>query len=195
MPLITTLANASTRGYGGLLAAGAISSYESIASAAGTGASGTITFSSIPSTYKHLQIRCIARDTQVNNDFSDINIRLNSDTGTNYVRHLLQGDGTTVSSSGSTARTSMVASAATRQNGSTANIMGVCIIDFIDYASSTKNKTMRAISGNDVNGSGTIRLNSGLWLNTNAVTTIDLFATGGFWTTTSTFALYGIKGA
>jgi len=32
-------------------------SYESIASATGTGSSNTITLSSIPSTYKHLQLR------------------------------------------------------------------------------------------------------------------------------------------
>ncbi len=174
--------------------AASTSSYESIASATGTGSSNTITFSSIPATYSHLQIRSIARDTNTNNDWSSIRIRLNSDTGTNYVRHLLAADGTTVTATGATAQSSMIANGAARQNGSTANIMGVSIIDFIDYASTTKNKTMKAISGNDVNGSGFIRLNSGLWLNTNAITTIELFTDGGFWTTASTFALYGIKG-
>jgi hypothetical protein len=175
-------------------AAASTSSYESIVSATGTGSSNTITFSSIPATYKHLQIRCLARDTNVNNDFSDIRIRLNSDTATNYTRHLLKGDGTTVTGTGSITQTSMIVNGAARQDASTANIFGVSIIDFIDYASSTKNKTMRAFAGNDVNGSGGVNLSSALWLNTNAITTIDLFTNAGNWTTTSTFALYGIKG-
>jgi len=56
-------------------------SYESIASASGTGSSGTITFSSIPSTYTHLQIRGIGRNSYPS---TQVNVRFNSDTGSNY---------------------------------------------------------------------------------------------------------------
>ena len=45
-------------------AAGGGTSYESIATVTvGAGGSSSISFTSIPSTYKHLQIRAITRDT------------------------------------------------------------------------------------------------------------------------------------
>ena len=71
--------------------------------------------------------------------------------------------------------------------------MGVSIIDIHDYASSTKNKVIRTVSGNDQNGAGNIYLTSGLWLSTAAVTSITLFTTANYLNTT--FALYGVKGA
>jgi len=123
-------------------AAAATSSYESIQSATGTGASGVITFSSIPATYKHLQIR-----------------------GSN-----LSTDATY------------------------ANMNCVSILDIIDYADTSKYKTVRGFSGSDRNGAGNIFLISGLWLSTSAISTITLTADGTNWTTSTTFALYGIKG-
>ena len=76
--------------------------------------------------------------------------------------------------------------------------MGVSIVDIHDYASSTKNTTVRSLVGwdsnNDVDG-GYIRLTSGLFNNTASVTSISLVDLGGNFTTTSTFALYGIKAA
>ena len=47
------------------------SSFESIATVSGTGSSGTITFSSIPATYKHLQIRYIGKTNDVKFRFND----------------------------------------------------------------------------------------------------------------------------
>jgi len=58
--------------------------YESIATAIGTGSSGTITFGSIPSTYKHLQIRSIQRVASGN---AYIKVQFNNDTNSNYTYH------------------------------------------------------------------------------------------------------------
>ena len=80
-------------------------SYESIASATGTGSSGTITFSSIPGTYQHLQIRINSRNDST--DGATTTMRFNGDTGSNYARHYLYGDGATVSASGNATTTSM----------------------------------------------------------------------------------------
>jgi hypothetical protein len=77
----------------------------------------------------------------------------------------------------------------------TANAMGSGILDIHDYTSTTKNKTFRSITGRDNNGSGQITLYSGLWLSTSAITSISLNTSGSNFTTASTFALYGIKGA
>ena len=70
------------------------SSFESIATATGTGSSGVITFSSIPSTYKSLQIRYMSKDTNASDGVLNPKIQFNSDTGNNYAYHELRGDGT-----------------------------------------------------------------------------------------------------
>ena len=61
----------------------------------GSGGQTTITFSSIPPTYTHLQIRWLAREnTGAQADPSqNIRIRFNSDTGSNYSIHRLYGLG------------------------------------------------------------------------------------------------------
>jgi hypothetical protein len=64
--------------------------YDSIATATFTGSALSVTFSSIPSTYTHLQIRGLAR-TPSGND--QIDLRFNGDSGNNYSMHGLSGDG------------------------------------------------------------------------------------------------------
>jgi hypothetical protein len=169
--------------------------FDSIATATGTGSSGTITFSSIPSTYQHLQIRCIVRNTSSS---TASNLQLNNDTGSNYTRHEIQGTGSAVSASGSISQTSMLCfrPAVSTQ---TADCVGVAIIDIHDYASTSKYKTIRSFFGVDTNSGSTtdrLLLTSGLWLSTSAISTITLsLAASNNFTTSSTFALYGIKGA
>ena len=158
--------------------------YDSIATAVGTGSSGTITFSSIPSTYTHLQIRLIANTGASAN----INVRYNSDTGSNYAYHQLVGDG-------SSASAAAVSSSTVQYGGySTSSDYGVAVIDILDYANTNKYKTLRSLHGSDANGAGLVLLRSGLWQNTNAINTINLISTSGNFTTGSSFALYGIRG-
>lgn len=168
----------------------ASTAFESIATITPSGVS-TITFSSIPGTYQHLQVRAIAkRDTGTTGGSS--NLRFNGDTGSNYTRHFLRGSGSAASAGGSTSQTSIECFEHTG-NDPVNSIMGVLILDVLDYASTSKYKTVRTISGNDNNGSGNIYLTSGLWLSTSAVTSLTLFTTANY--LNSTFALYGIKGA
>ena len=167
--------------------------FESIASATGTGSSGTITFSSIPSTYTSLQIRGIMRT----DGGTTANIILNGDTGSNYASHQLYGDGTAAGAGG-------VASSTSITNGgilgygsaAAANLVGVFILDIHDYASTTRNKTTRIFTGRDDNSTATfLRLGSGLWMSTAAVTSVSIVAASGNFTNQTSFALYGIKGA
>ena len=189
-PLLQTLANGSAFGYRSLSAAAA-TAFESIATITPSGVS-TITFSSIPSTYQHLQIRAIAkRDTATTSGSS--NLRFNGDTASNYVRHFFRGSGAAATAGSATAQTSIECFEHTGNDAAVTNMMGVLICDIHDYASSTKNKVIRTVSGNDQNGAGNIYLTSGLWLSTAAVTSITLFTTANYLNTT--FALYGIKGA
>ncbi len=174
--------------------AASTSSYESIATATGTGSNTTITFSSIPSTYKHLQIRYIAqRTTGAGNQ--TLRVTFNSDSTTTYDYHRLQGDGAAASAAGTaTAAFGLIVPGA--GNNST-NITGVGIIDIHDYASTTKNKTTRYFSGYDSNNTegGIASLGSFLWRSTSAITQIDVKFSADNFATSSTFALYGIKGA
>ena len=83
-----------------------------------------------------------------------------------------------------------------RSPGSTAiaNSMGCGILDVMDYTSTSKNKVLKSITATDNNGSGSIYLYSGAWLNTAAVSSITIYNSSGNFTTNSTFALYGIVG-
>ena len=181
--------------------AASTSSYESIASATGTGSSGTISFTSIPSTYSHLQIRYIGKENTTASAFArNIYIQFNSDTGaTSYAYHELLGNGSIVSANGSSNQNAIFLSDAIPSSHSTlTNVIGVGLIDIHDYASTTKNKTLRTIYGSDANISSTdyqINLRSGVWLSTSAINRIDIKTSSGNYTTASTFALYGIKGA
>ena len=80
------------------------------------------------------------------------------------------------------------------QGGNTANIYGASITDIIDYASTTKRKTMKTSFGSQINNSETkVGLITNYWPSTSAITRIDITSTTTFAVGT-TFALYGIKG-
>jgi hypothetical protein len=175
--------------------AAATGSYESIATATGTGTSATITFSSIPSTYKHLQIRWIARSTFATASAVNINTQINADTGANYANHRLSGDGSATTAAGAASATEMVFPFMVSGNSATAGIVGTGIIDIQDYASTTKTKTLRVFGGVDTNTSaGRVAIQSGLWNSTSAMTSISFTSNDGNFGTTTSFALYGIKG-
>jgi hypothetical protein len=164
--------------------------YESIATLSGSGAGRT--FSSIPQTYTHLQLRMYLRDVSASNPSQSF-LRFNGDTGSNYTYHYLQGNG---SSATSLAGTGLGYMSLPLIPGSTqlANNYGCIIVDILDYTNTNKNTTVRTLGGYDNNGSGAVALFSGLWLNTAAVTSIQA---GAFFQSDDTYsqlALYGIKG-
>jgi hypothetical protein len=180
---------AGITGAGGAVA----SSYESIATATGTGSAGNLSFTSIPSTFKHLQIRYIARDTGAI-DFTNFYARVNNDSGNNYARHRLVGDGSTATASGQATENQYMVGEATGASASS-GIMGVGIIDILDYASTSKYKTIRHFTGANLNGSGEVHIQSALWMSTSAITQLNFIPPSSGWATTTTFALYGIKEA
>lgn len=165
--------------------------YESIATLSGTGSSGTISFTSIPGTYKHLQIRGIGSASGTGGVENPV-IRFNSDSASNYSAHRLYGDGSSALADNFTSQAQMRAGFV--NDSSNVDILGALIIDILDYTSTNKNKTIRILSGVDRNGSGYVTASSGLWYKTpEAITSISLILSGLNWTTDTTFALYGIK--
>ena len=165
--------------------------YDSIATVTvGSGGAANVTFSSIPNTYTHLQIRGITRNA---NATDATIIRLNSDSGSNYARHFLRGNGTSATAAAASSVSAMEGPF-TAYSGTTANAFTGVVIDILDYTNTSKNTTIRTIGGVDLNGSGAVNLTSGLWMNTAAVTSILISADSGNLVEYTQFALYGIKG-
>lgn len=164
--------------------------YDSLATITLSTSTASITFTGIPSTYKHLQIRGIARNTGTAS--SGLGIQLNGDTAANYSWHRLYGDGSSATSYGEPNST-IFGQINITQSNQTASAFGAFVVDILDYANSTTNKTGRILHGRDLNGSGTIALASSNWRNTNAITSITMFPAADSLAQYSSFALYGVK--
>lgn len=172
------------------------SSYESIATVTvSSGGAANVEFSSIPSTYTHLQIRGIWRSNRANAQ-DPIMARFNSDASTsNYTQHALYGNGTAAVGANNLGEPGILQYSGAGNNAGT-GVFGSYVIDIIDYANTSKYKTLRSVGGYDNNGDGFIAINGGAWLSTSAINTIRLYPFGGtLLQQYSTFALYGIKGA
>lgn len=155
--------------------------YESIATTTiGAGGSTSITFSSIPSTYTHLQLRIVT------NGGGD-RLQFNSDTGSNYARHYSLGNGSTASGGSSLSQTY----AAVGDYTATASFFPGTIIDILDYANANKYKTIRSYTGFDNNIQGEAFQFGAHWRSNGVISSITI--SGGTMAQYSSFALYGIK--
>ena len=170
----------------------ALGDYESIQTVTvGGGGAANVEFTSIPAGYSHLQVRGIARGTTADT-LVLVRVQLNSDTGNNYARHNINGDGSSAVSVADASQPVGGVGNISAANAS-ASIFGTVVLDILDYANTNKYKTIRSLSGNDRNGAGTVGLFSSLWMDTNAITSVKLFPAAGNFAQHSTFALYGIK--
>lgn len=152
----------------------------------------SVTFSSLGS-YQHLQIRGLVRNTRAaTSTGSSLFLRFNGDTGSNYVRHRLYGDGSSVVASYTAADTHM-RMVDSQSDGATAGIFSGFVIDILDYASTSKNSTVRCLYGAETNSAGIAGVTSGLWLSTSAITSVTLLDVNYNFVQHSTFALYGVK--
>ena len=173
----------------------AVGDYESIATFTLGTAASSVTFSSIPSTYTHLQIRYLAKTSRsAVNDYAKLEI--NGDTTTsNYRSHTLNGDGGSAYA-GTTANAIEIGGFPGNTN---ADMFGAGVLDFLDYANTNKYKTIRMLSGFNQNSASTgtswVGLDSGLWMSSSAITSIKITpGVGPNFVANSQFALYGIKG-
>jgi len=165
------------------------SSYESIETATvGSGGASSVTFSSIPSTYTHLQIRAIAR---IATGGQAGIIQFNGDTTTtNYYQHGIEalGSGTPAAFASNSFPTIL-------SIPSTANMYAVTVTDILDYTNTNKYKTLKVLTGQEKNTTGELYVLSGLWKNTNAITSILIKPNASSFAEFTQFALYGINGS
>lgn len=171
-------------------------SYESIATVTvGSGGAASVEFTSIASTWTHLQIRYLAQTTTSGTGSDNLWISFNSDTTyTNYRRHYLYGDGSSVSAGTGQSSSTYGALGFASRAGST-SIMGAGVVTILDYTSTNKHKTIRSLSGKDSNGAGEIVFYSSLWFPSTiaAITSIKIQSESNNLSNYSHFALYGVK--
>jgi hypothetical protein len=145
--------------------------------------------------YQHLQIRAVSR-TEQSGTARAMALRLNGDSGNNYAWHILDGDGSTVTSRNGTSQ-NVVYAGQTQGSGSAANAFVVGVIDLLDPFETTKNKTLRALGGSVGTGTQFIRLYSGFRNNTAAINSVTLYAEdlSSNFVIGSRFSIYGLKGS
>jgi hypothetical protein len=150
--------------------------------------SSTMTFSSIPATYRDLVI--------VVNALSSVGsgqgrIRLNSDTGGNYNWRRISGPGDSApTSTGETGNTEGRLSVFAQSNATNRVQYN---IDILDYSTTNKHKTVVNRADQPIASSAKgAEMFVTRWANTAAVTSVTISTTQGNWAVGSTFALYGV---
>ena len=167
---------------------GVASSYESIATIVPTVGATSVTFSSIPNTFSHLQIRLLARDSSVSYN-GNLGVRFNSDTASNYSYHYMYGAGSTPGAGAGLTTLMLAPMVCGTTNGS--NVFAAGVMDVINYSNTNIYKTIRAYGGFDNSTYGEFFYDSGNWRSTSAVNSIT-FSSATF-PAYCHFALYGIK--
>jgi hypothetical protein len=186
-PILGIFASAVTGGV-------STTSFESIATVTvGINGASDITFSSIPSTYTHLQVRAIARSEEAAGGVATLRMQINGDSGTNYAQHYLDGNGTSATSGATSSISYALGALSAPKDSALASTYAGIVVDFLDYKSTNKYKTIRTLSGVDLQFQGNIDLTSSLWMSTDAITSIKFYFNANALKRYSHFALYGIK--
>lgn len=165
-----------------------VPAYELIETVVMPSNASSVTISSIPSTYKHLQVRTVAWNAATSSGL--MRMWMNGDTGTNYSAHRLQGNSSTVNSNEylNNPFTYVGYYGGSNQAGAAPSI-----IDILDYTNTSKNKTIKAFTG--IGNQNEVALFSGLWMNTSAITSLTFKDNNNYqFNAGSRFSLYGIKG-
>jgi hypothetical protein len=192
-PVLGIIASSNQQGRGG----GPISAYDALASVTLTANATTINFTGIPAGYEHLQLRIHARSDHPSFGGVDGIVRFNNDSSSTYAWHYMIGSGGPgMGASATINTTSIVPGIIASGNGSPSNIYATTIMDILDYSSASKFKTTRSLDGLENNQSSgrDLRLSSGLWRNTSAITSITITSSPSQnFIQYSQFALYGVK--
>lgn len=199
MPILETLAASSLKGYGFGLAT-ETSAYTLIDSQViGAGGASNITFSSIPSTYYHLELRYIAKntDTGTNNGVSWLLKPNNNVTTTDYLVAGIYGqrlgaddfqDLTTPGSPGQWPWWNINTSKAGYSNW-----FGSGNVFIFDYANSNKHKTVIMQGGFHWDVNSQISYQVQFYEQNTAISSLTVAPSDNNWAEYTKFSLYGVK--
>lgn len=167
--------------------------YTSIASQTLSSAAASVTFSSISGAYTDLIL--IANVYGSANDVG-FSVTFNSDTGANYSNTSILSRGNAVETNRASGVNKIVLYGYNYGSGSTNNIFSPVVFSLMNYSNATTYKTILGRSFCQRNdGSGETYAKVGLWRNTAAITSMNLFLDSGNIEINSTFSLYGILAA
>ena len=151
----------------------------------------SVTFSSIPSTYEHLQLRTNVKNSKPSNNYDPLSIQFNGDSANNYAFHRMYGFSTSNGADGSASTSSILAYAVATLGGSDRAEYGGACFDVLDYRNSNKYTTVACTGGGSTSLVG---LASGVWLSTAAVTSITVASISSRTLLRgSEFTLYGLN--
>jgi hypothetical protein len=175
----------------------AVGDFESIATVTvGVTPVSTITFSSIPATFNHLQIRALSRNSRADANSATLKVQVNGVGASSYTYSRFIGDGSSIIANAFGPDSAMYFYGASPSAPTPTDTFGAVIFDILDYANTNKNTTFRQLSGYETNSEGAAALGSGGFFNTDAISSITIQFDGGYnHLQYSHFALYGIKGA
>jgi len=166
------------------------STYTPIATTTVSGILTTVvTFNSISGSYTDLVLVASGKNGVAT---ENLELQINNDTGANYSRTVLSGNGTSATSSRATGQTKIRLDVTAYWD--TTNISND-VIQFLNYSNTTTYKTVLCRANNA--GIGT-DATVGLWRSTAAIIRLDLYptiASGDYFAAGSTFTLYGIAAA
>lgn len=158
--------------------------YEPIATQTLGSAVASVTFASVPQTYTDLKLICFVQLSTL----TYINLRFNSDSGSNYSLNRIYGNGSTATADRFNSQTGIdVGYIDTTQFAHSE-------INIINYANSSTFKSI-VNRWNSTGNSNYVVTGVGLWRNTASITTVSLTTNTGNFAIGSTFTLYGIKAA
>lgn len=170
--------------------------YEWLESVILTGTQASISFSNINSTYgstyEHLQLRGVWRTNRGGQPVDTANFRINGVTSAVYTAHALTGNGSTVSSNADLNQTVAYMSVYTAATGQSSNIFSAWVMDILDPFNTSKNTTCRTLFGLSGSATNAIQLQSQLFTDTTAVSSIAFDAIGDF-IAGSRVSLYGLR--
>ena len=156
----------------------------------------SVTFSSIPSTYEHLELRGCARSNQHDATSDNIFLTYNGDTSSVYSYHTMTAQGSSTWAGRTTGAAYILfpynISAALTQPTSDYSGFTCTILDYAEDGN--KNSTVTGFSmGIMVATSPYLVFHSGLWDSTADITSLTLTVNQGDFLRGSEFTLYGLN--
>jgi hypothetical protein len=169
-----------------------VSTYTQIAQV-GYGPGSSITFSSIPQTYKHLIIRNWGRAVGSGSSFTNLQITFNGVSTSSYsYENMEYSNGT---AGGSIVSSTYILAGYQANQDLVTNRYSMHIMEFPEYSDSIKLKTANTISHVAGNANPAIYTNyvSGVWNSTAPITSITLTISAGNFNGLGTMFLYGVN--
>ena len=156
-----------------------------------TTSASSVTFAGLDSyaaDYKHLQIRAVHRFTS-NSD--NLYLRANGVSTASYSWHFLRTTGSAPTSFGYASQT-RIRVGESLASYTTANAYAASVCDVLNFSSSTKNTTFRTLFGMASADPLKVGIDSGAFLSTAAITSLELFSDTNLEANTR-ISLYGVK--